>query len=119
MGGRQDGQVFHFQLDAKLTTCRCPRCGKWHQLKINWAGRGMPIKLCHNCNLCGHVDLNDDSPSVVKPLKYLEQPTKIWHKCACHGKYVFACPSFKAKWDSYLFLRRAEVASLHMDTVGV
>ena len=117
--GRQEGQVVHFQLDAKSTVCRCPRCGRKHKLKFNWIGRGTPLKFCHNCNRRLHNSRNDDVPSVVKPLEYLKKPYMVWRRCKCHDKYVFACPDFKAKWSIHLMLREIEVNSLHMEITGI
>lgn len=117
--GRQEGQVVHFQLDARTTDCSCPRCGRKHKLKINWIGRGVPIKFCHNCNRRLNNLRNDEVPSVVKRLEYLQRPERIWRKCKCHEKYVFACPNFKARWSIYKYFREVEIDSLGMGTMGL
>jgi transposase len=31
------------------TTCICPRCGKKHDMKLLWIGRGAPRKFCPSC----------------------------------------------------------------------
>lgn len=37
------------QLDATPTTCFCPICQEFHEVKMNWTGRGVPRKFCLNC----------------------------------------------------------------------
>lgn len=35
----------------KWTECVCPRCGKLHQQRMNWIGRGTPRVRCGECDL--------------------------------------------------------------------
>lgn len=110
------GEAIHYQLYAVNTVCRCPRCGREHKLKINWQGRGVPAKFCHNCNRYLESRTNEDTPSVVKELNFLKSLPRIWKKCRCHDRYVFSCPAFKAHFNTYLFCRIAEINSLRMET---
>ncbi len=38
-----------FKTDVKTWSCICPKCGKYHRIKLNWAGRSIPKKFCKNC----------------------------------------------------------------------
>jgi Zn ribbon nucleic-acid-binding protein len=37
------------QLDAQPTTCICPICREFHELKLHWIGNGIPRKFCLKC----------------------------------------------------------------------
>jgi hypothetical protein len=35
---------------GKKTICKCPKCGKLHELFMDWRGRGrIPKKFCYDC----------------------------------------------------------------------
>ncbi len=48
----------------RTVTCRCPKCGGEHRLKMIWIGRGRPRKYCPACrnalkSVAGNVYLLD------------------------------------------------------------
>ena len=33
----------------EMTTCWCPKCECFHEMKLHWIGRGMPRIYCRPC----------------------------------------------------------------------
>jgi transposase-like protein len=41
-GGVSSGKKYH-------VTCKCPRCGAYHDAAMHWTGRGTPRLFCPSC----------------------------------------------------------------------
>lgn len=33
----------------RMTRCWCPKCERFHKMRIIWIGRGVPYKYCRRC----------------------------------------------------------------------
>ena len=41
--------VGYYNTGFKQTLCKCPKCGRYHKMKLFWTGNGTPRKYCHDC----------------------------------------------------------------------
>ena len=70
MMGRDD-EVF--QVFGTKTECKCPRCGKKHELIMNWIGRGVPRVYCRPCMLLvgQHENEENQRPVIFDGTKHM------------------------------------------------
>jgi hypothetical protein len=41
-----------------MTICYCPKCERYHKIRIRWIGRGIPRIYCRCCK--GQCELSED-----------------------------------------------------------
>lgn len=64
------------QTYGRKQTCRCPKCKKTHQAKVNWTGRDMtPPIFCQSCR--ENIERSDyrECPYWAVPSRVLEYST--------------------------------------------